>query len=241
MANYTDLAVSALFGEGGSYYGASPLVLEDGHLIQTVAPVIEPITPAEAVAFLKRHPDDLDYYLNAINLCISAAREKVEHFSARAMIEATYEKTQSSVDGCVDLFLCNVTSIVKVETIADIDDDTRVLMPSTDYRLEHGRRIVPRSGGWPTHSGSASFIVTFKAGTAVAGSSPNDAQKAAARAAIRPVFRLAMLNLIGFWLENPEGQGTEAKYVIQAARFGALPPNVIQILSTGGGIPWGVK
>lgn len=242
MANYSDLVASAFYGDGGSsYYGFGPLLLEDGHLQQTVAPIIEPLSPEQVVQHLKRHPDDLEFYREPIELCIATAREKIEHFTARAMIEATYEKVQSYAGDCVDLYMRNVTSIVKVETIADMDDDTRVLMPSSGYTLKNGRSAVARNG-WPSHRGNASLIVTFKAGVAVAGApSPSDGQKAAARAAIRPVFRMAMLNLIGFWLENPEGQGTEAKYVIQAQRFGALPPNVIQILSTGGGIPWGVK
>lgn len=239
MPSYSELVYGSLIG---STYGFAPLVLEHGTLVQTVAPTIEPLTVSDVVGWLKRHPNDETNYADEINLAISVAREKIQHYAERTMIETTYEKIQDNVgrDGRIDLFMRNVTSIVKVETIASIDADTRVIMPSSDYTLLNNRYAVPRSGGWPQHRGAASIIVTFKAGTAIA--APGDAAaQAAARAAIRPVFRMAMLNLIGYWLENPEGQGTEAKYVIQAQRFGALPPNVIQLLSQGGGIPWGVK
>lgn len=238
MASYSELVYSSMVG---STYGSTPLLLENGQLVQTVAPAIEPLTVADVVGWLKRHPDDATNYATEIGIAISAAREKIQHYSERTMIETTYEKVQDNVgkDGRVDLFMRNVTSIVKIETISSMTAETRVVMPSTDYTLLNKRWAVAVSG-WPQHRGAASLIVTFKAGTPVA--APGDAAaQAAARAAIRPVFRMAMLNLIGYWLENPEWQGTDAKYVIQAQRFGALPPNVISLLSQGGGIPWGVK
>lgn len=236
MASFSELVYSA----ASPTYGSAPLLTENGHLVQTVAPTIEPLTATEVVEWLKRHPDDTTLYANAIALAIATAREKIEHYTARATIEATYEKSQDVTNGRVDLFMRNVTAITKVETVATIDSDTRVLMPSTDYTLVGSRWAVPRSGGWPSHRGVAGLIVTFKAGTPIAAPG-GSAEQTAARAAVRPVMRMAMLNLIGYWLENPEGQGTEAKYVIQAQRFGALPPNVISLISQGGGIPWGVK
>lgn len=63
-------------------------------LVRTVDPTLEPVTLAEAQAFLR--VDDTDSETDLINALIVAARESVENFTGRALLSQTWKLTMDA-------------------------------------------------------------------------------------------------------------------------------------------------
>jgi len=95
-------------------------------LIQTVAPLQEPITLAEAKAFMRVLDTDDDILIGSL---ISAVREHVENVTNRQLESATFELYASNL--VTKLPKNPITSILKVEYMDEAG--TYVTIGSSDY------------------------------------------------------------------------------------------------------------
>jgi len=133
-------------------------------LKQTIVPLLEPITLAQAKLHLKVDGTDDDDLITAL---ITAARQMAERETKRAFITQTWEM---GLDSLPDKFeipkppLIRVTSI-KVRNWSG-DEST---VTSTTYNIDAtknspGRVALAYGCAWPTHRDFASATVTFDAG-----------------------------------------------------------------------------
>lgn len=194
-------------------------------LRRTVEPPIDPVTSAEVKTALKIYEsgDDAD-----LALLIASARIWAETYTNLGFIDQTWEQTQDRVNDEYKLRRGPVLSIGKIEYIASMDADTKVLVAATGYTFS-GRRVRTRST-WPSHRGFGSWITTFAVGYYDLPTVNPEGSYAAARAAVPEPIRRAIIQLVGHLYENREGQGGEAKYEVLAKAQGLMPPNVKLLL-----------
>jgi uncharacterized phiE125 gp8 family phage protein len=127
------------------------------------APAAEPVTLAEVKSML-RITDTADDDL--INILITAAREVVEKFLNRALINQTWVQVSDSSPRRFTLPyppLQSVTSITSYD-----EDDTGTVNSSANYitstRTDPGYVILKNGSSWVDHRFDLSFEVKFVAG-----------------------------------------------------------------------------
>lgn len=171
-------------------------------LTQTVAPAVEPVSRAEAKLWL-RVDADLTEDDALIDALIAAARKKVEDFTGRQLITATWRLTLDGFPGegrngdgcgiedgwrvyCPNPPLIAVSSIVYAEQSAG----TSTTLAASDYRVDAAREpgvIEPTydEGAWPvSRDQAASVTITYTAGYGAAATAVPDGLKLAMRLAI---------------------------------------------------------
>jgi uncharacterized phiE125 gp8 family phage protein len=185
-------------------------------LAQTVAPLAEPVTPAEIKQHCRVEVDDDDEYLSAL---IIGAREYVETRTGRQLLQATWQQVHDQFPA---MFLLSRPPLLSVDSITywDWDGVLRTVDPSTylvDTLAQPGR-VTPIYGQiWPFPMYRIGAVtVTFKAGY---GDDPADVPERA---------KLAIKWLVAHWYENREA--------VSEASFYDVPIGVktlLQSLSTG--------
>lgn len=143
------------------------------------APSVEPITTAEAKTHLRvTHSNDDDY----IDTLIEAAREYVESFTGRAIIQQTIEYYLDKFpanDGPIELPRPELRSITSF-SYTDTAQSETALVAGTDYSLDSvppfGRLFPEYGKHWPTIAlyPVNPIKITYVAGYADDGSSPAD-------------------------------------------------------------------
>jgi len=188
-------------------------------LVQTVAPAIEPALWTDVASSSKtwsRDPNDDGQ--TVIDLLITAAREKVEIWTNRQLITATWALTLDKFPSW-EIQLPSKAPWIAISSVVYVDGDgASQTMAAADYRFHAATgRLTPAYGDvWPaTRSQTGTATITFTAGYGT------DA------ADVPAGIRLAILATVLDWLEN------------RALRF-ELPPGVkSQLLEFQHGRLWG--
>ena len=140
-------------------------------------PTEEPITAAEARAWLKQSSDVDDTWIT--NVLIPAARRVAEREMNRAIISQTWDLELDCQPKIITLPLGTVTAVTYVKTVAD--DDTETTESSTEtYHAEtdktsHNRIFLRVGGTWTTTTRKRGvMLVRFVVGWADADAVPAD-------------------------------------------------------------------
>lgn len=185
-----------------------------GGLTVVTAPSFEPIKLAEAKQHLRF---DYDTENALIEVLIKAAREWVENYTGRALVEQTLEY---ALDGYPSELRLPRPPIIDIESFKYTDSVGTLTVLATDqYTLDISATLQPRvmpayNVSWPaTRSQPSSLRVRYRAGYAREGS-PDD------RDSIPASLRAAIKLLVGHWFKNREEVviGAAANEVPVAAR-----------------------
>lgn len=161
-------------------------------LVEVSAPSAEPITTAEAKAFLRVDHSTQD---DLVDDLIAAARQRVEADTGRSLITTTWDLTfdQFPDERAIvlpRLPLASVTSITSYD-----EDDTSATFASSKYLVDtaQGRIALNDDEDWPTDLRThSSAVVRFVAGYGASGSS------------VPQPLRLALYQLVAHWFEQPD-------------------------------------
>lgn len=140
--------------DGLLYVGAVPATAVTGSGPgRVIAPVIEPVSLAEAKLHLRVDGTDDDGLIDAL---ITAAREHVEEITRRALLTQTWDYTLSEWPGgdYINLPFGNLQSVTSIKW-KDSDATETTLTETTDYIVEKngdqcGRVVLPYGGSWPS-------------------------------------------------------------------------------------------
>jgi uncharacterized phiE125 gp8 family phage protein len=137
-------------------------------LTLTAPPSVEPVTLAEAKAFLRVDTGDDDALIAAL---VTAAREACERFTGRSLVTQTWTLFRDDWPGraAIEIPRPPVLSIVHVKTYDDTDAAT--VWPSSNYFVDtvsQPGRLIARAGvAWPKVARTAASIeIRFVAGYA---------------------------------------------------------------------------
>lgn len=184
-----------------------------GGLTVITAPTFEPVTLTEMKTHLRY---DYDNENTLIETLIRAAREWVENYTGRALVEQTLEY---AIDSYPDEMRLPRPPIIEVESFKYTDSaGTSTLLAANQYTLDTSAPLLPRivpayNVSWPgTRSQPSSLRIRYKAGYAREGS-PDD------HAAVPASLRAAIKLLVGHWFKNRESVviGVAANEVPMAA------------------------
>ncbi len=165
-----------------------------------------------------------------IDRIIGAVIGAIEKNTNRGYIKQTIRQTHDRVGPILKLWVRPVLEIVSIQTIANMSADDLVLMDAVTYAVSLDKdKVRPRSA-WPSHRGFASFVVTYNVGYNDHPDSPTDPDIVTARAAVPEDIQEAILQWIGHFYNNREGQSGEMKYEVIAKRIGVIPSNVAGLL-----------
>jgi uncharacterized phiE125 gp8 family phage protein len=194
---------------------------------RTVAPEFNPVTAAQVIAHLKLPSGSSETNIDRI---IGAVIGAIEKNTNRGYIKQTIRQTHDQIGAMIKLWVRPVLEVVSIQTIPTMAADDLVLMDSADYAASIDKdKIRPRSA-WPSHRGFSSFIVTYNVGYNDHADSPTDEEIVTAQAAVPEDVREAILQWIGHFYNNREGQSGEMKYEVIAKRIGVIPSNVAGLL-----------
>ena len=158
-------------------------------ITQSTAPTHEPITLAEAKAWLR---ESEPYEEDRIQSLIGAARDYVERVTGRQLVTATWQLTMPTLSGVIEPPhppLAGVTSI----TYNDSSGDSQTVASSV-YSVftdtEPGRIVEAPGQSWPSdvRGEEEDVIVTYPAGYGDA-------------AAVPDILKTAVLTLISHWFD----------------------------------------
>lgn len=124
-----------------------------------VAPVEEPVMIEEVKTQLQLSPDEMDEQRSLIDLIIGVAREEVEAFLNRSVMNQTLQIKLNSLRYPIILPRQKVQSVVSI-TYIDGDGNTQTLTPD-QYRLTgwENREIIPEYNiAWPAPRGDADCV-----------------------------------------------------------------------------------
>lgn len=163
-------------------------------LTQTVAPVEEPITVAEAKADARVDFTDAD---DQFEDWIAEATRSIEDETGRQFVSATYAMTLDCFpdgDGEIRFPKNPVVSVTSVVYVAS--DGTSTTMDSSDYQLSSKQivsRLRPAYGeSWPVARDQMDAVtITFVAGYGLAASVPR-------------IAKGAVKKLVTHWWNNPD-------------------------------------
>ena len=138
-------------------------------LRRTVEPTVEPVTLADAKVWLKIEASETtDDTL--ITELVKEARDYIEHFTSRALLEQTWELTFDKFPSCkreIELprpRLISVTDVVYIDT----DEVSQTFAASkyfVDTKSEPGRIVLDDDDSWPgTDPRPEAVTITYKAG-----------------------------------------------------------------------------
>jgi uncharacterized phiE125 gp8 family phage protein len=130
-----------------------------------VRPILEPVSLAELKLHLRIDHSDEDELLNAVLL---TARERVEDFTARALLTQTHDICLNDwPDGdFIELPYGNLQSVTSVK-YKDCDGTETTLTVTTDYLVEtnkenRGKIVLPYSVSWPSDTLYPSNPITVR-------------------------------------------------------------------------------
>lgn len=179
-----------------------------GAVTVSVEPSVEPVSLAEAKLHL-RVDDDITSDDTLISALISAARQKVEIETRRALVTQTQvlkmDRFPSGESAVIELPNPPLQSVSAVQYV-DQNGDTQTLA-AADYIVDTASepaRITPAYNTfWPlTRAQINAVTVTFVAGYAPGSGSPTDYA-----ANVPQALKAAIKLLVGHWYENREAVG----------------------------------
>lgn len=165
----------------------------------TVAPLVEPVTLAEAKLHL-RGPDSLDDEL--VSALIVAAREFVEFYTARSFVQRT---SRADLFWFADVFILPgrpIASVTNIKYYNTASPNVLTTLDSGVYSLVND--IIRRNEGETfesTANRADAVQITF-----VSGYAPNSASPIDHAANVPQAVKQAMLLIIGDLYENREGK-----------------------------------
>lgn len=173
-------------------------------------PEWEPITLAQAKRHLRMFDSDTSED-DDITALIEGARQFVENYTGRVLVDQTWRLTVEPDDTVTEIYLRKspVLAIVSMVSVDTAGDETTI--DSTTYELREGASKYPRvvpigSANWT----SADVLkITFRAGYADTTGSPQDAA-----AEVPATYRSAMK----LWIEANYDRGAEMQDLMAAAQ-----------------------
>ena len=133
-------------------------------LTETVAPVAEPVTTAEAKLHLRVDHGDEDAYIDTL---VATARQHIELVTRRAMVDTTFTLKMDAFPTEIRPPRSPLSSVSSI-TYVDTDGDTQTLSASVysvDTDTEPGRISLAFNQSWPDiREQNNAVVVTFVAG-----------------------------------------------------------------------------
>ena len=191
------------------------------------APAAQIVEASDVISHLKLPSGSSETNIDRIIVAVTNAIEK---YTNRGFIKQVIRQTHNQVGPVVKFRTRPVISVTSVETIAAMAADTLVTMSADDYALSIDKDAIRPRTSWPSHRGWSSFVITYAVGYYDLPDNPDDADKAAARLAVPADIREAVLQWIGHFYDNREGQSGELKYEVVAKRIGVIPSNVAGLI-----------
>ncbi len=181
-------------------------------VLLTAGPAAEPVTLAEAKAFLRVDDDDEDSFISTL---ITAARLHTESVSGRAMITQSWRVILDDwpPDRALVLPVAPIKSLTAIR--AYDDDGVANELALAEFQFETGtapaRVFVPAIiGGMPVTRGRDAIELDYVAGY---GDAPED---------VPQDLRHAVLTLVGYWFEHRDAVITAGSGAVIPAGFDLL-------------------
>jgi uncharacterized phiE125 gp8 family phage protein len=166
-------------------------------VVQTVAPVADPVTLAEMRAHLRVDNTAEDTWISS---AIASATKSIEAFTGRAFVPRTY---QATVPNFYDVMTLPWSPIIGITSIQYYDESSPVVLQtlaSTVYELTQNR-ILRRSGqSWPTLDRRYNAVLI----TYTAGDAPTSSPEVPAESVGEDV-KMAIMLTVADLFENREG------------------------------------
>lgn len=192
-------------------------------------PAVEPVTLSDVKIDLRIDGADEDTLITAM---ISAARQRIEQHTGRALITQSWKYVLDMPNNRQRIPKPPLQTVTSIQTI-DTDGTVNTVDPK-DYIVDASGifgRVTPTKasrlafvdpdlwrGIWPWHRGFASFVINFDAGY---GDTADTVPEA---------LRMAIMLYVGHLYENREGQPTDTKSTLarmmQTTLGADLPPTV---------------
>lgn len=136
-------------------------------------PAAEPVDSTLVKEYLRVDSGDTSQD-NVITLLITAARQAVEDYLRRCLIQTTVTWVVDSDQMRAPIWLpyAPATSITSITTYDDTSgSEVGSVVTSTNYQLVSGERIVPRNDGWTVSRRDRAATIVYVAGYGAAASS----------------------------------------------------------------------
>lgn len=169
-------------------------------LVRITEPDIEPVTTAEAKTHMRVEISDDDTYIGTL---ITAAREWVEDYTGRALIDQTWQLKFQGYSYAMEFFLRR-SPVIAVQSFVYDEAGVATTLATTKYELTGERtkwpKIIPTYGqSWPGVNWARPLTIQFRAGYADRSASPTEgADKVPA------AYKHAIKLLVAHYYENRE-------------------------------------
>ena len=174
------------------------MLITSDYVTQTVAPLAEPVTRAEAKLYSRV---DITTDDALIDLLIKAAREEVEAYTGRAFVERTYRADITGFSDTMELPYQPIIAITGIQYYTAASPSVLTTLATTEYTLTRNQVIRSDGGVWPAVDSVPNAVqITYTAGYE-ANTSPIDHA-----ATVPAAVKAAMYLIIGDLHENREGQ-----------------------------------
>jgi len=167
--------------------------------VQTVAPVVEPVTVAEAKSHLRVDGSDSDTYIGTL---IIAARQMVENWMQRSLVQRTYRADVSGFAYGFDLPYKPLASLSSVKYYNTDSPQVLTTLDSSYYRADllRGEIYLDVGAIIPSVSTQHDAVqITYVAGYEPSADSPQDHAGNVPNA-----IKAAILLVVGHLFENRE-------------------------------------
>jgi uncharacterized phiE125 gp8 family phage protein len=170
-------------------------------LTRLTDPDIEPVTRAEAKLHCKID-DDLTADDSLVDALITTAREWVEDYTGRALIDQTWQLTYQGYS--YNEIKLNRSPVIEIDSFVYDVSGVATTLAAANYEVSGSRtkwpKIIPAVGGsWPSNNWTRPLTIQFRAGYADRSGSPTEGAEKVPEA-----FKHAIKLLVGHWYENRE-------------------------------------
>ena len=171
-------------------------------ITETTAPVVEPVTLAEAKSHLRVDGSDSD---TIIGTMIIAARQWAENYCQRSFVQRTY---RADVEGWAARYRLPLEPFASLSSVKYYTPDSPQVLTTLDtdfYRANLGKSEIyvdASSSSYPSHATRDDAVqITYVAGDAPTTDSPQDHAGNVSNA-----VKAAILLMVGDLFENREGK-----------------------------------
>jgi uncharacterized phiE125 gp8 family phage protein len=176
------------------------MIVITNQIVETVAPVVEPVTLTEAKAHCRIDSTDSDTILATM---ITAARQWCETYCQRSLVQRTYRADVPYFASVYDLPMKPLASLSSVKYYNSDSPQALTELDSTYYNADTGRGMIyldADSGNLPSHAVRHDAVqITFVAGYAPGTGSPIDHAEN-----VPAAIKAAILLQVGDLFENRE-------------------------------------
>lgn len=177
------------------------------------APAAEPVDSTLVKEYLRIDSGDTSQD-NVITLLITAARQAVEDYLRRCLVQTTVTWVLDSdqTEDPIWLPYPPVTSITSVKTFNDsTGSEVSTTVTSTNYQLVGGHKLVQRNDGWSISRPARAMEIVYVAGYG------------ATAASVPSAIREAILRTIGSHFEERQG-------FVVGTNVTRIPPDALDLL-----------